>query len=176
MLFQSSGEHHSGLVNVASLQLGKEISITHFEVAAALNSRAGTIFSASASNRGSPCSGASSGSTPFDSFGRDLESPRQNQRHRETENQEKNNKAHRPVRNFEKWKNLRRDLHEQPTDDCIRDRHFVNVAPFQFGEETRWFHFFKFAAFSFGANEATMLSKRGSPRSGSQKGSSFKAP
>ena len=30
--------------------------------------------------------------------------------------------------------------------------------------------------YSFGANEATIFSKRGSPRSGSQNGNSFKAP
>src|SRR5437879_651457 len=34
----------------------------------------------------------------------------------------------------------------------------------------------KFSVYCFGANEATICSKRGSPRSGSQKGSSFRAP
>jgi len=33
-----------------------------------------------------------------------------------------------------------------------------------------------FGAASFGASEATIFSKRGSPRSGSQKGSNFNAP
>ena len=37
------------------------------------------------------------------------------------------------------------------------------------------FHFVGEAA-SFGASEATIFSKRGSPRSGSQTGNSFKAP
>ena len=34
----------------------------------------------------------------------------------------------------------------------------------------------KFSVYCFGAREATICSKRGSPRSGSQNGSSFKAP
>ncbi len=34
----------------------------------------------------------------------------------------------------------------------------------------------KFSLYCFGASEATIFSKRGSPRSGSQKGSSFRAP
>src|SRR5207302_6511052 len=49
------------LVNVAPLQLGEEV--VHFEAVADLNSVAGTIFSASASKRGSPRSGSSNGST-----------------------------------------------------------------------------------------------------------------
>jgi hypothetical protein len=36
--------------------------------------------------------------------------------------------------------------------------------------------YFVAEAASFGANEATIFSKRGSPRSGSQTGNSFKAP
>ena len=51
----------SDLVNVAPLQLCEKI--VHFEAVAVFNSRAGTIFSASASKRGSPRSGSSSGST-----------------------------------------------------------------------------------------------------------------
>src|SRR5207253_8689554 len=43
---------HRDLVNVATLQLGKEISARHLDAVPALNSRAGTIFSASASKRG----------------------------------------------------------------------------------------------------------------------------
>src|SRR5207253_10980748 len=50
------------LVNVAPLQLGEEVVDLHCELIAPLNSRAGTIFSASASKRGSPCSGVRSGS------------------------------------------------------------------------------------------------------------------
>src|SRR6266536_1813397 len=49
------------LVNVAPLQLGEEFVDLHF--GGAWNSRAGTIFSASASKRGSPRSGSSNEST-----------------------------------------------------------------------------------------------------------------
>jgi hypothetical protein len=45
-------------VNVAPLQLREEV--LHFEAVVPLNFRAGTIFSASASKPGSPCSEASS--------------------------------------------------------------------------------------------------------------------
>jgi hypothetical protein len=50
------------------------------------------------------------------------------------------------------------------------------IAMLKLGEETLGYHFFEFSAFSFGASEATIFSKRGSPRSGSHKGSSFRAP
>src|SRR5436190_22629996 len=49
------------LVNIAPLQLGEEV--VHFEAVADLNFAAGTILSASASNRGSPRSGSTSEST-----------------------------------------------------------------------------------------------------------------
>jgi hypothetical protein len=44
-------------------------------------------------------------------------------------------KADGPVWNFKKWKDLRRNLHQQPCDDCVRDRNFVHVAPLQLGED-----------------------------------------
>ena len=44
-------------------------------------------------------------------------------------------KPHRPIRNFEERKNLRRDLNHQPADDRVRDRDLVNIAPLQLGEE-----------------------------------------
>ena len=49
------------LVNIAPLQFGEEL--VHLVAIAPLNSAPGTIFSASASKRGSPRSGSSSGST-----------------------------------------------------------------------------------------------------------------
>jgi len=59
--------------------------------------------------------------------------------------------------------------------DERQSRRADNVAPIQFGEEVAAIHLAA-GADSFGAREATIFSKRGSPRSGSQKGSSFKAP
>ena len=47
----------------------------------------------------------------------------------------KDDQPHRPVWDFEKWKDLRGDLNEQPGDDGIGDRDLVNIAPFQLGEE-----------------------------------------
>ena len=46
----------------------------------------------------------------------------------------------RPIRNFEKWKDLCRYLHQQPCDDCLGDRDFVNIALFQLSEELFWIH------------------------------------
>src|SRR5207237_9352422 len=52
----------SDLINIAPLQLSEKSRRLHFEAVAPLNSLAGTIFSASTSKRGSPCSDASNGS------------------------------------------------------------------------------------------------------------------
>jgi hypothetical protein len=46
----------------------------------------------------------------------------------------------------------------------------------QLGEEFLRIHRGVYLLGSFGASEATIFSKRGSPRSGSQTGNSFKAP
>ena len=48
--------------------------------------------------------------------------------------------THRPVRNFEEGKNLCRDLNQQPTNDRVRDRNLVNIAPLQLGEEVVGLH------------------------------------
>src|SRR6266498_4015055 len=77
---------------------------------------------------------------PLDSFRRQLECPGQNHRHGKSDNEQQYNKTHSPVRNFKEWKNLTRNLHEQPCDDCIGDRDLVNVAPLQFGEEFAHVH------------------------------------
>src|SRR5438477_6988256 len=36
---------------------------------------------------------------------------------------------------MQRWDDGRRDLYDQPTDDCVSDRDLVNVAPLQLGEE-----------------------------------------
>ena len=46
----------------------------------------------------------------------------------------------RPIRHFEKWKNLRRYLHPQPCDDCVGDCDFINIAPLELSEEVLWIH------------------------------------
>src|SRR5438876_11850712 len=112
----------------------------------------------------------------FDSFRRYLKHPAKNKRNRQSENDEQNNQSNDPVRNVEDRKNLRDALRERPAGDNVSNRDLVNIAPLQFGEETLEVHFFELAAFPFGASDSTIFSKRGSPRSGSQKGSGFKAP
>src|SRR6266700_2905984 len=112
----------------------------------------------------------------FDSFRRDLKRPRKNQRHRKTEDDDDDKYLHHPRRRVEGREENRRRLNQQPRHHRVRDRDFVNIAPLHFGEETLEVHFFELAAFPFGASDSTICSKRGSPRSGSQKGRSFKAP
>src|SRR6266568_4705416 len=64
----------------------------------------------------------------LDSFRRQFKRPGKNQRHGKSDDEQQHHKTYRPIRNFEKRKNLARDLHEQPCKDCISDRNLVNVA------------------------------------------------
>src|SRR5205814_10305330 len=68
-------------------------------------------------------------------FGGELERPRDNECNRKSDHDCEHDEAYGPIWNFEKWENLRRDLDQQPTNDRIRDRNLVNVAPLQLGEE-----------------------------------------
>src|ERR1700730_1808394 len=109
----------------------------------------------------------------FDSFRRDLERPRKNQRDWKACDQNQHDQTHRPIWNVEKGKNLRRDLNQQPRRDRIRDRDFVNVAPFQLGEEIVDLH----SDYWFGPISSLPVSncwKPGSLRIGSHTGSIFK--
>ncbi len=63
-------------------------------------------------------------------------------------------------------KDLRRDLNQQPTDNRIRDRDFLNLGALQLGEEVLRIHGF-FSSHSFW--------KAGSARNGSHSGSSLKS-
>src|SRR6266478_10130907 len=72
----------------------------------------------------------------LDSFRRQLERPGKNQRYGKSDSEQQHHKTHGPIRNFEERKNLTRDLHEQPRNDCVGDRNFVNVASLQLGEES----------------------------------------
>ena len=74
---------------------------------------------------------------PHDSFRRDLKGPRENERDRKTNYDQQHDKSHAPVWYFQKWKDLRRDLNQQPRHNCIRDRDLVNIAPLQLGEKFR---------------------------------------
>ncbi len=65
----------------------------------------------------------------FQSFRRQFERPGENDRDGKSKDDCEHNKAHCPIRNFEKRKYLRSDLNQQPRDDRVRDRNLVNVAP-----------------------------------------------
>src|SRR5438034_9529809 len=47
------------------------------------------------------------------------------------------------VWNFAEGENLRRDLEQQPADDCISDRDFVTIAPLQLGKEVVDLHWMR---------------------------------
>src|SRR4029077_14120407 len=80
------------------------------------------------------------------------------------------NKAHGPVWNFEKWKNLCGNLNQKPADDRVRDRDFVNVAPLEFGEKrVPLAHGVVLPGGVYGyASFARTALKRGSSRNGSK--------
>src|SRR5947207_12346287 len=65
----------------------------------------------------------------FDPFGRRFKCPCNDQCDRKTDDQKQNYQTNCPIGNLEKRKDLRRNLDEQPRDDSINDRNFVNVAP-----------------------------------------------
>src|SRR5438552_15859618 len=103
----------------------------------------------------------------LDSFRCQFKRPGKNHRHRKSDNEQQHHKTHGPIRNFEERKNLTGDLHQEPCDDCVGDRDFVNVAPLQLTEELAEFHFAVPITF------CTKASKRGSPRNESNGGNTF---
>ena len=76
---------------------------------------------------------------------------------------------HRPIRNFEEWKNLRRDLNQQPAYDGVCNRDLVNIAPLQFGENRRFVTHRLLGPNIF----STSAPKRGLPFSESNSGSTL---
>src|SRR5882724_4777517 len=102
----------------------------------------------------------------FDSLRRELECPCNNQCDRKTKRGEKNNKSNHPIRNFQERKNLCRDLNQKPADDGIRDGHLVRVAPLQLRKDIPRIH---------GCFSSQSFWNAGSPRNGSQCGSSLRS-
>ena len=62
-------------------------------------------------------------------FWRQLEGPRDDEGNGKTNHNEHYHQPDGPIRNLEKRKDLRGDLHQQPCDDCVGDRDLVDVAP-----------------------------------------------
>ena len=63
------------------------------------------------------------------SFRRQLEGPRNHEGNWKTNHNEHYHQPDCPIRNLEERENLRRYLHQQPRDDCVGDRNFVNIEP-----------------------------------------------
>jgi hypothetical protein len=76
----------------------------------------------------------------LDSFRRDLKCPGKKERDWETENYEQHHEADCPIWNFEKRKDLGRDLNEEPGHDRVSDRDLVDIASFKFSEEITRIH------------------------------------
>ena len=64
----------------------------------------------------------------LDPFRSQFESPGQNQRNREPEQSQHYNPSRDRIRKMKSGHHRRCDLHDQPADDCICDRNFVNIA------------------------------------------------
>src|SRR6266480_846082 len=71
----------------------------------------------------------------LDSFRRELKCPCDHERDWESNHDSKHDQSDGPIRDFEKWKNLRGGLDQQPANNRIRNRDLVNIAPLQLGEE-----------------------------------------
>src|SRR5438552_18918983 len=74
--------------------------------------------------------------------------PCNDERNGKADHDGEHNQSHGPIRYFKKWKNLRRDLDQQPAYDGVGRRDFVNVAPFQFRKKVVDLHF-NFGATTF---------------------------
>jgi hypothetical protein len=77
---------------------------------------------------------------PLKTFGRRFKRPRNYHRNDETKRDENDKGLHDPRRRFKGRQQDRRGLNKQPGHDRIRDRDFVNVAPFEFAEEVERVH------------------------------------
>ena len=64
-----------------------------------------------------------------------LKRPRQNDRGRESEQDEHNDEARRPAWDFEEREGRRGDLDEKPANQRVGDRDLVNIAPLELGEK-----------------------------------------
>src|SRR5439155_9310080 len=69
-----------------------------------------------------------------------LERPRTNHGDRKTDDHGEDDHLDCPIRQLEEWKDLRRNLDQQPRYDGISDRNLVNIAPLQLGEEVARIH------------------------------------
>ena len=77
----------------------------------------------------------------LDPFGRQLKSPGQDERNGETENGGKDHGARYHPRKKQRRDNGRGHLNYEPGNDGVRDRHAVNMASLQLGEEVLRVHF-----------------------------------
>src|SRR5207253_8362213 len=99
----------------------------------------------------------------FDSFRSELKGPSDDERDRESSRDQYDHQPHDPSWNLQERENLGGNLNQEPADNRIGDRNFINIASLQLGEEILDLH----SGFS-----SQSFWKRGSFRSGSNIGSS----
>src|SRR4029079_19351067 len=104
----------------------------------------------------------------LNSLRRQLEHPGENQRNRQTRDDQNNQHPNRPGWNVEHRKYLGDSLRKCPPSDDVGNGDLVHVAPLQLGEEIARVHF------EAGAGWDSSFWNRGSLRSGSHIGSYFK--
>src|SRR6266404_623569 len=77
---------------------------------------------------------------PLEAFRRQFKRPRENERDRKTDDNQKDDEPNDPIRNVEDREDLRDSLRKCPTRDDVSDSNFVNVATLQFTEEAHRIH------------------------------------
>src|SRR5262249_60867241 len=73
--------------------------------------------------------------SPFNSVRCQLEHPGENERDRQTDDDEQNSKTNDPVRNVEDRQDLRDSLRKCPARDDVGDGNLKKVRPLQLGKE-----------------------------------------
>src|SRR6266403_1787970 len=72
-----------------------------------------------------------------------FKSPGNDESDRKTQGNDQHDESNDPIRNLEEWKNLRRDLDQEPSDNAVSNCNSVNVAPLQLGEKLARVHCFE---------------------------------
>src|SRR5207244_7385954 len=92
------------------------------------------------------CGSASSGtidiSSALDPFRSQFEGPGQNQSNRKPKQSQRYHRGRDCIRKMKSGNDCRCDLHDQPADDCVSHRDFINVPPLELGKEIARLHSF----------------------------------
>ena len=71
----------------------------------------------------------------FDSFRSELKGPGDDECDWESDRDQRDDQAHDPIWDLQERENLGGNLNQEPADNRIGDRNFINVAPLELGEK-----------------------------------------